>query len=99
VLRSILIDGQGNFGSVDGDRAAAMRYTEIRMTKLGSFLHPSKFSIMGDRKTETEEPVAALINMSRKGVSYRTKYTAGNPHKHVFRGTIDFSRVTLHIQQ
>jgi hypothetical protein len=36
---------------------------------------------MGDRKTETEEPVAALINMSRKGVSYRTKYTAGNPHK------------------
>jgi DNA gyrase/topoisomerase IV subunit A len=31
---SILIDGQGNFGSVDGDRAAAMRYTEIRMTKL-----------------------------------------------------------------
>jgi hypothetical protein len=29
-----LIDGQGNFGSVDGDRAAAMRYTEIRMTKL-----------------------------------------------------------------
>ncbi|CAB5495564.1 DNA gyrase subunit A (EC 5.99.1.3) [uncultured Gammaproteobacteria bacterium] len=33
-MRSILIDGQGNFGSVDGDRAAAMRYTEIRMTKL-----------------------------------------------------------------
>ncbi len=33
-MRSILIDGQGNFGSVDGDRAAAMRYTEIRMSKL-----------------------------------------------------------------
>ncbi len=33
-MRNILIDGQGNFGSVDGDRAAAMRYTEIRMTKL-----------------------------------------------------------------
>jgi len=30
----ILVDGQGNFGSVDGDSAAAMRYTEIRMTKL-----------------------------------------------------------------
>ena len=29
-----LVDGQGNFGSVDGDRAAAMRYTESRMTKL-----------------------------------------------------------------
>jgi len=33
-MRCILVDGQGNFGSVDGDRAAAMRYTEIRMTKL-----------------------------------------------------------------
>ena len=33
-MRCILIDGQGNFGSVDGDRAAAMRYTEIRMAKL-----------------------------------------------------------------
>lgn len=33
-MRSVLIDGQGNFGSVDGDRAAAMRYTEIRMAKL-----------------------------------------------------------------
>ena len=33
-LRYMLIDGQGNFGSVDGDSAAAMRYTEIRMQKL-----------------------------------------------------------------
>ena len=33
-MRCILIDGQGNFGSVDGDRAAAMRYTEIRMAKI-----------------------------------------------------------------
>ena len=33
-MRYMLIDGQGNFGSVDGDAAAAMRYTEIRMSKL-----------------------------------------------------------------
>ncbi|WP_410209141.1 DNA gyrase subunit A [Aquirhabdus sp.] len=33
-LRYLLVDGQGNFGSVDGDEPAAMRYTEIRMTKL-----------------------------------------------------------------
>lgn len=33
-LRYTLVDGQGNFGSVDGDSAAAMRYTEIRMDKL-----------------------------------------------------------------
>ncbi|MHB0819719.1 DNA gyrase subunit A [Stutzerimonas stutzeri] len=33
-LRYLLVDGQGNFGSVDGDSAAAMRYTEVRMAKL-----------------------------------------------------------------
>ena len=37
-LRYPLVDGQGNFGSIDGDSAAAMRYTEIRMTKLAHAL-------------------------------------------------------------
>ena len=35
-MRDLLIDGQGNFGSIDGDSAAAMRYTEVRMSKLAS---------------------------------------------------------------
>ncbi len=33
-LRYMLVDGQGNFGSIDGDNAAAMRYTEVRMSKI-----------------------------------------------------------------
>jgi hypothetical protein len=33
-LRYLLVDGQGNFGSVDGDAPAAMRYTEVRMTRI-----------------------------------------------------------------
>ncbi len=37
-IRYMLVDGQGNFGSVDGDGAAAMRYTEARMTKLAPYL-------------------------------------------------------------
>lgn len=37
-LRYMLVDGQGNFGSVDGDSAAAMRYTEIRMAKIAGEL-------------------------------------------------------------
>lgn len=37
-MRHLLIDGQGNFGSVDGDSAAAMRYTEVRMTRLAGEL-------------------------------------------------------------
>ncbi|OWQ91022.1 DNA gyrase subunit A [Roseateles aquatilis] len=35
-LRHMLVDGQGNFGSVDGDNAAAMRYTEIRLSKIAN---------------------------------------------------------------
>ncbi len=37
-MRGMLIDGQGNFGSVDGDSAAAMRYTEVRMSRFGHAL-------------------------------------------------------------
>ena len=37
-LRYPLVDGQGNFGSVDGDNAAAMRYTEVRLTRLSAEL-------------------------------------------------------------
>ncbi|MBI5683336.1 MAG: DNA gyrase subunit A [Deltaproteobacteria bacterium] len=47
-LRYPLIDGQGNFGSVDGDSPAAMRYTEVRMARLAS-------QLLGDIEKETVE--------------------------------------------
>src|SRR5918998_5085727 len=34
-MRYVLVDGQGNFGSIDGDSPAAMRYTEVRISRLG----------------------------------------------------------------
>ena len=37
-LRAPLVDGQGNFGSIDGDSAAAYRYTEARLTRLAEFM-------------------------------------------------------------
>ena len=37
-IRYLLVDGQGNFGSVDGDQAAAMRYTEARMSRIAGHL-------------------------------------------------------------
>ena len=45
-LRYTLVDGQGNFGSIDGDSAAAMRYTEIRMSKIAH-------SLLADLEKET----------------------------------------------
>ena len=38
-MRYPLIDGQGNFGSVDGDPPAAMRYTEVRLAPISSYMH------------------------------------------------------------
>lgn len=37
-MRYMLVDGQGNFGSIDGDTAAAMRYTEVRMAKITHYM-------------------------------------------------------------
>ncbi|MFA6431146.1 MAG: DNA gyrase subunit A [Candidatus Margulisiibacteriota bacterium] len=45
-LRYLLVDGQGNFGSVDGDSAAAMRYTEVRLTSVST-------EILSDLEKET----------------------------------------------
>jgi DNA gyrase subunit A len=49
-LRYPLVDGQGNFGSVDGDSAAAMRYTEVRMAKVAG-------ELLSDLDKETVETV------------------------------------------
>ena len=50
-LRYLLVDGQGNFGSVDGDSPAAMRYTEVRMSKLAH-------ELLSDLDKETVDFVA-----------------------------------------
>ena len=47
-MRAILVDGQGNFGSVDGDRPAAMRYTEARLTRVAT-------TMLADLDKETVE--------------------------------------------
>jgi DNA gyrase subunit A len=54
-MRYPLIDGQGNFGSVDGDPPAAMRYTEIRMTRLAS-------ELLSDIEKETVDFVPTYDN-------------------------------------
>lgn len=49
-MRYLLVDGQGNFGSVDGDEPAAMRYTEVRMSRLAH-------SLLSDLEKETVDYV------------------------------------------
>jgi DNA gyrase subunit A len=54
-MRAPLVDGQGNFGSVDGDPPAAMRYTEARLTRLGA-------SMMADIEKETVDFIPTYDN-------------------------------------
>src|SRR3954465_10457800 len=61
-LRYLLVDGQGNFGSVDGDAPAAMRYTEVRMSRIASELLADIDKKTGDftpnyHESETQPPV------------------------------------------
>lgn len=59
-MRYTLVDGQGNFGSVDGDGAAAMRYTEARLTKLGEAmmddLHKETVDFQNNFDDSLQEP-------------------------------------------
>ncbi len=65
-MRYLLVDGQGNFGSVDGDSPAAMRYTEARMTRLVQ-------EIIADLDKETVEFTPTYDNSLLEPVVFPTK--------------------------
>src|SRR6202162_6026939 len=58
-MRLLLIDGQGNFGSVDGDAPAAMRYTEVRLERVAG-------SLVEDLDTDTVDFQANYDNSERE---------------------------------
>src|SRR6516162_4317416 len=73
-MRDILVDGQGNFGSVEADPPAAMRYTEARLTHLGAILmedlEKATVDFIATYDEEHEEPVvlpAAFPNLLVNG--------------------------------
>lgn len=67
VMRYRLIDGQGNFGSIDGDEAAAMRYTEARLTHAASHL-------MEDLDKETVDMVSNYDETKKEPVVFPAKF-------------------------
>ncbi len=68
-MRYTLVDGQGNFGSVDGDSAAAMRYTEIRMRKLSH-------EMLADLEKETVDWVPNYDETMEEPSVFPTKFPA-----------------------
>lgn len=75
-MRYPLVDGQGNFGSIDGDGAAAMRYTEARLTKLAS-------EMLNDIELETVDRRPNFDNMLNEPVTLPTKFP-----NHLCNGTM-----------
>ncbi len=65
-MRYLLVDGQGNFGSVDGDSPAAMRYTEARMTKMDQ-------DVVADLEKETVDFVPNYDNSLTEPLVFPTK--------------------------
>ena len=88
-LRYMLIDGHGNFGSIDGDGAAAMRYTEARMSKIAEYMltdiEKNTVDFMPNYDDRLQEPTVLpskipqlLINGSSGiavGMATNSKYT------------------------
>ncbi|MET0546339.1 MAG: DNA topoisomerase IV subunit A [Caulobacterales bacterium] len=75
-VRYMLVDGQGNFGSIDGDSAAAMRYTESRLTRAGELLlqgvDDDTVDFRANYDGSEEEPVvlpAAFPNLLANGAN------------------------------
>ena len=66
-MRNILIDGHGNFGSVDGASPAAMRYTEVRLAKLGE-------EMLSDINDDTVDFVPTYDNGNREPVVLPTRF-------------------------
>jgi len=90
-MRMPLVDGQGNFGSVDGDNAAAMRYTESRMTKLSEDLlkdidkdtvnHTPTYDDMGKEPAVLPTRMPTLLVNGSEGIAVgmATKIPPHNP--------------------
>lgn len=75
-MRYPLVDGQGNFGSIDGDGAAAMRYTEARLTKLAS-------EMLNDIDLETVDWRPNFDNVLKEPITLPTKFP-----NHLCNGTM-----------
>jgi hypothetical protein len=61
-MRYMLVDGQGNYGSVDGDSAAAMRYTECRLQKIGEEMMQDLDKETVDMQTNFDELIEHICS-------------------------------------
>jgi len=95
-LRYPMVDGQGNFGSVDGDRAAAMRYTEVRLSRIAELMlaniNKDTVDFVDNFDASLQEPVVLptiLPSLLVNGSSGIAVGMATNIPPHNLRETVD----------
>ena len=85
-LRYLLVDGQGNFGSVDGDSAAAYRYTECRMTELAEAMladiDKETVDFGPNFDDSTKEPLVLPTRFPNLLVNGSSRHRGGHGHQH-----------------
>ena len=83
-LRYPLVDGQGNFGSIDGDAPAAMRYTEIRMTRLAAELlqdlEKETVDFVANYDGSMQEPLVLPARAAKPVDQWLFRYCRGHGH-------------------
>ena len=86
-MRYPLVDGQGNFGSVDGDAAAAMRYTEARLTHIADEMLADIDKRHGRFRPTTstaalQEPLVLPARAAQPAGQRRLRHRGGHGHQH-----------------
>ena len=85
-MRDTLIEGQGNFGSMDGDPPASMRYTEARLTHLGATLmedmEKDTVNFVPNYDETTTEPSRFSRRFSKSAGQWRDRHRGRNGHQH-----------------
>jgi DNA gyrase subunit A len=101
-MRYPLIDGQGNFGSIDGDPAAAMRYTEVRLSKIANEilidLNKNTIDFIPNYDNTLQEPVvlpSKLPNLLLNGSSGIAVGYASNIPPHNIKEVVDAITLTI----
>ena len=81
-MRYMLVEGQGNFGSVDGDGAAAMRYTEARMSKIATFMLQDIDKDTVDFMPNFDEAQGAARPVPQSAGEWHVGHRRGHGHQH-----------------
>ena len=85
-MRYMLVDGQGNFGSIDGDPPAAMRYTEARLARMAeemlADIDKDTVDFIDNFDGSLQEPDSAAGAPAQPAAEWRLRYRGGYGHQY-----------------